>query len=203
MGSQSLRKLHGEVLLFEACLCAFCIFHCIPGLCFPWQLSWRSLTPFRVSFFVWEAAHDSILTFDNLQKTSKILVNWCPLCKAAAESVDHLLLHCPFARALWDLAFSCLGVSWVLSKSISEHLYAWEGSFGKKAKKKIARLFPHAIFLSIWRERNRRVFEDVELPLQCLKDYFIKTLYFWDKGIFCNSSLDLLDFVDTVHMGSV
>ena len=28
-------------------------------------------------------------------------------------------------------------------------------------------------------------------------------LYFWDKGIFCYSSLDLLDFVDSVHMGCV
>ena len=47
------------------------------------------------------------------------------------------------------------------------------------------------------------VFEGVEMPLQCFKDYFIKALYFWDKGIFCYSSLDLLDFVDTVYMGCV
>ena len=56
---------------------------------------------------------------------------------------------------------------------------------------------------SISRERNRRVFEGVEMPFQCFKDYFIKSLYFWDKGIFCYSSLDLLDFVDSVHMGCV
>ena len=171
------------------------------GRPFPWKLIWSSLAPFRVSFFVWEATHDSILTFDNLQKRGKILVNGCPLCKATAESVAHLLLHCPFARALWDLAFSCLGVSWVMSKSILEHLDAWEGSFGRKVKVKIARLFPHAIFWSIWRERNRRVFEDEEMPLQCFKDYFIKALYFWDKGNVCNSPLDLLDFVDLMHLG--
>ena len=88
-----------------------------------------------------------------------------------------------------------------MSKSILEHLYAWEGSFGRKVKVKIARLFPHAIFWSIWRERNRRVFEDEEMPLQCFKDYFIKALYFWDKGNVCNSPLDLLDFVDLMHLG--
>ena len=157
--------------------------HRIWGMCFPWKIIWKSLTPLRVSFFVWEATHDSVLTFDNLQKRGKILVNWCPLCKAAAESVNHLLLHCPFARALWYLAFSCLGVLWVLSNSISEHLYAWEGFFGRKAKK-IARLFPHAIFWSIWRERNRRVFEDMEMPLQCFKDYSSRLSIFGTKGSF-------------------
>jgi len=90
-----------------------------------------------------------------------------------------------------------------MSNSISDHLYAWEGFFGRKAKKKNAGLFPRTIFWSIWREKNRRVFEGVEMPLHCFKDYFIKSLYFWDKGVFCYSSLDLLDFVGSVHMGCV
>jgi len=42
-----------------------------------------------------------------------------------------------------------------MSNSISDHLYAWEGFLGRKAKKKNARLFPYVIFWSIWRERNR------------------------------------------------
>ena len=111
-------------------------------------------------------------------------MNQCPLCKAAAESVNDLLLHCPFARVLWDLAFSCLGVSWVMSNSILDHLYAWEGFFGRKAKKKNARLFPHAIFWSIWRERNRRVFESVEMPFNVLKIISSSLSIFGTKGSF-------------------
>ena len=90
-----------------------------------------------------------------------------------------------------------------MSNSISDHFYAWEGFFDRKAKKKNDRFFHHAIFWSIWRERNRRIFEGVEMPLECFKDYFIKFLYFWDKEIFCYSSLDLLDLVDSVPMGCV
>ena len=35
---------------------------------FPWKIIWKNLAPLKVSVFVWEASHGSILTCDNLQK---------------------------------------------------------------------------------------------------------------------------------------
>jgi len=92
---------------------------------------------------VWEASHHNIFTYDNLQKRDKILVNRCFfLYKVAAESVNVLLLHRPFANAFLNLAFRFLGVSWVISNPIRDYFFAWEGFFSRKAKKKNARLFP-------------------------------------------------------------
>ena len=92
---------------------------------FPCKLTWKSLGPFRASFFLWEASHGKILTCDNLQKKGITLINRCFMCKGNSQSTDHLVLHCKLARVLWDLATSCLGISWVASDSIKNHLLAW------------------------------------------------------------------------------
>ena len=141
---------------------------------------------------------------DNLQKRRKFLVNRCFMCKRDCESTDHLVSHCQFTSILWGLAFSCLRISWVTPDSIRNHLLAWEDSFGRKVKKKEKVIvLPHVIFWSIWRERNRRVFESIETPLQSLKENFIKTLYFWKNGKLSSSSIDLADCVDRSYLGCI
>jgi len=48
---------------------------------FSWKIIWKNLAPLRLSVFVWEASHGSILTCDNLQKKGIVLVNRCSMCK--------------------------------------------------------------------------------------------------------------------------
>jgi len=74
------------------------------------------------------------------------------MCKRDFESTDHLLLNCQFASILWNLAFSCLGISRVAPDSIRNDVLAWEHFFGNKIKKKKeeeAMVLPHVIFWSI------------------------------------------------------
>ena len=115
------------------------------------------------------------------------------MCKDESESVDHLLLQCKVARVLWEFAINCLGICWVAPKSIRSHLLVWEGMFGRKARKKnkAGWMIPHVIFWCIWRERNRRAFEEIEIPFQYLKDIVMKTFYFWESGKLCSSSFEL------------
>jgi hypothetical protein len=81
---------------------------------FLWKAVWKPKVPSQVACFIWTAVLGKIPIIDNLGKRNMVLVNRCCLCKACAESVDHLLLHCPLAMELWDLVLSLFGVSWVM-----------------------------------------------------------------------------------------
>jgi hypothetical protein len=77
---------------------------------FPWKSIWKAKVPPRVAFFVWTAALWKILIADNLCRRGIIVVSWCYMCKTDGESVNHLLLHCPYAKELWDMIFGLFGL---------------------------------------------------------------------------------------------
>uniref|UniRef100_A0A2N9FA08 Zinc-hook domain-containing protein n=1 Tax=Fagus sylvatica TaxID=28930 RepID=A0A2N9FA08_FAGSY len=79
-----------------------------------WRGIWKSKVPPRVAFFTWTAVLGKLPTIDNLRKRNMVIVNRCCLCKTAAESIDHLFLHCNLAKDLWDSVLSSFGVSWVM-----------------------------------------------------------------------------------------
>ena len=72
---------------------------------FPWKGVWKVKASRRVSFFVWTAVLDRILTGDNLRSRRLDFVDWCIMCRSNGEMVDHLLLHCGYVIGcgLWCL----------------------------------------------------------------------------------------------------
>ena len=121
---------------------------------FPWKSIWKPKVPSQITFFLWVASLGKILTVENLRRRNIVVVNWCYLCKANGESVDHLLLYCSFSRELWDLVFAFFGVHWVMPETALNLLACWQGSFGKHQHFVIWRCIPHCVMWCIWRERN-------------------------------------------------
>ena len=98
---------------------------------FPWKGIWKVKAPWRVSFFVWTATWDKILTGDNLWGRGFDFIDWCIMCRCNGETVDHLLLHCEKVYQLWSLVFRSFGISWVLPRSVVDTLFGWWNWFGK------------------------------------------------------------------------
>ena len=123
-------------------------------------------------------------------------MNRCFLCKGEEESCDHILLHCSKASLLWQLVFSLLGVVWVVHSSVKEMLLGWHGHFVGKKRKKACNVAPLSPFWTVWKERNKRVFENVELSDQVLKFSFLCNFLIWTKGGLRVDSLFMIDFID-------
>jgi hypothetical protein len=54
-----------------------------------------------------------------------IVVNKCWLCESVEESVDHLLLNCGVANALWNAILNRLGLCWFMTGSVRELFACW------------------------------------------------------------------------------
>ena len=166
----------------------------IGGCSFPWKSIWQPKVPPRVSFFIWVAALGKILTAENLRKRHIILVSWCCLCKVDGETIDHLLLHCPFSCEVWDMIFALFGVQWVMPGKILDLLACWQGCFGRHKHNVIWKCIPHCLMWCLWQERNSRQFEGCERSPTDLKNIVLNTLFEWVLASGCLSCSIFLFF---------
>ena len=123
-----------------------------------------------------------------------MLVGWCCLCKKADETVDHLLLHCGVARQIWDFVFQFVGINWVLRSHVSEMLFGWWNWFGKRSSG-VWNIIPSCLIWTIWRERNKRTFENQEAPVGKIIEIFFGSLYDWSRAWGLTSSSSVGDFL--------
>ena len=71
--------------------------------------------------------------------------------------------------------------------------------FGRRAKFKVSRAIPHAIFRLLWMERNKTVFIGLETSLERLKDKWLRTLFFSGEESFC-FLLEIIDLEDSLFL---
>ena len=159
---------------------------------FPWKGIWKVKVPTHVSFFVWSATWEKILTGDNLRCRGFDFVNWCIMCRCNGETVNHLLLYCGKAFQLWSLVFRSFGISWVLPRSIADTLFGWWNWFGKHSSR-VWNLAPLCLMWCIWRKRNWRTFEDRDKSDDQLLADFSGSLFYWSRawGLTCSDSIPM------------
>ena len=83
-----------------------------------------------------------------------------------------------------------------MHSSVKEFLLSWGGSCVGKKRKKAWEVAPLCLFWSIWRERNRRAFENCESLDQTIKSSFLYNFWDWVTLYIGDGSMLLLDFVN-------
>ena len=125
--------------------------HSLPSV-FPFRSIWNPIVPHKLGFLAWEASWGKVLTLDQVKKRGITLANRCFLCEEEKEKIDHMLIHCPIARMLWDLFLAISGFSWVFPLSVCQTLLAWQGTKVGKKRQKIWMVAPLCLFWTLWRK---------------------------------------------------
>jgi len=145
---------------------------------FPWKSIWRTKVPLKVAFFAWAVALEKIPTLDNLRKRRVIVIGRCCMCKMNGKFVDHFLLHCEVARALWNAIFSRFSLSWVMPLRVINLLACW-WTGGRSRSAVVWKMVLCCLLWCLWRKHNDRQFEDKEKTIEELISFFFYSLYSW------------------------
>ena len=135
-----------------------------------------------------------MLTLDQLKRCGMTFANRCFMCEEEEETIDHLLIHCKFAKMLWDLILSIVGISWVFPQSVLHTLLAWQGAAVGKRRKKIWFAAPLCLFWNLWHARNRLVFENEVPSAQRIKANFVTNLWTWANLYSVDNTHSVIDF---------
>ncbi|KAM1373521.1 hypothetical protein ACFX2I_024211 [Malus domestica] len=66
-----------------------------------WKLIWKLRVPAKIKHFMWKSLHGALPTMSKLSKKRSMPYPNCPICHNQDESVEHLLLFCPWVEPIW------------------------------------------------------------------------------------------------------
>lgn len=66
-----------------------------------WKKFWSIPTLPKIRMFMWKVLRNWVACLANLVKRKCGSNSLCPICESLSETMEHLLFHCPWSRAVW------------------------------------------------------------------------------------------------------
>ncbi|KAB2610459.1 hypothetical protein D8674_018491 [Pyrus ussuriensis x Pyrus communis] len=107
-----------------------------------WRCIWKLMTPPKIRNFMWRALSRALATMEDLFKRRCSPSPCCPICFVQDESVEHMLLLCPWVEPIWF----CGPLNYRVNRTNISNLPAWVSSFFG--------IFPNRVIMSILNSVN-------------------------------------------------
>ncbi|CAL1383817.1 unnamed protein product [Linum trigynum] len=140
-----------------------------------WIRLWNANIPPKLKVFVWQILNRILPTTEALISRKVPVLPRCPVCWESPETMEHLFLECPVARALWDYS----GLEYV-GEGLARH------TFPLFLKRMMALIHQPQLFMAvvailwrIWRSRNWVVFEGKQFGFPTLLRQFHQQYEEW------------------------
>lgn len=163
-----------------------------------WNKLWSIPTAPKVRMFMWKVVRNWVACRENLFRRKCSPNPTCQICNDASESIEHLLFHCPWSKAVW---FGSGKAFWVFHNEIRA-VDKWMedilcGCLSKETSKEVVGdIFQ--ICWAIWKARNNFVFnsrkpvpeEVIEQARKASMDYLQVVCHQRERGLSRPSRLE-------------
>lgn len=122
-----------------------------------YRIIWRKIVPLKVRILSWLVLNNSPLTRDRLKNKHLITLQMCLFCKQVEETLEHILLFCPFTLAFWS-HFSFYFKFSLAPHSIGDWWLEWRCVNIPDNLRCLWDIIMLAFIWILWRERNNRIF---------------------------------------------
>jgi hypothetical protein len=142
------------------------------------KINWKCIAPSMVTGFAWLVLRDRVPTRENLIRRRIVLdndQNRCIFCGDHAETAQHLFLYC-------NAILNWLGLNLSLPHSIMSILIFMAQTHGSKKKRQGLVLIWKAVIWTIWRHRNKVMFDNGRIDLVSLVDEVKTVSWRWWLG---------------------
>ncbi|XP_071712696.1 uncharacterized protein [Rutidosis leptorrhynchoides] len=125
------------------------------------KVVWGNNVPSKIMLFHWLAIKQSVpvrvILFKRhiLPPNHSLLCNWC---MNEDETIEHLLLHCPWSFKIWAELFRWWNLRWIIPCSVEAFSFDWFYGMGLNASK-YWKLIGPATLWAIWIARNDFIFK--------------------------------------------
>lgn len=144
------------------------------------KLFWSSRLIPKAEVFAWLATRNKILTAERFNKMGFEGPSRCVMCKTQEESVDHLLLNCPFSARIWW--WLCAKLGWLTAppNGIVSLFQGWPIRLKDGILNPLWEISPSSLIWELWKEQNRRIFYNkvrkVESVINSIKSSIVENI---------------------------
>ena len=115
----------------------------------------------KIKTFLWLLMRRKTLTWENLCKKGFKGPSKCPQCNQAEETMNHLFKTCEWANHLWRWMETIMQQTNRDRDSIRNTIMNWPSEYSNNLRiNSIWKVLPGFITWTIWKERNRRIFQN-------------------------------------------
>ncbi|KAL5647183.1 hypothetical protein ACJX0J_041538, partial [Zea mays] len=136
----------------------------------PAEQVWKSWAPRKCKFFIWLVEHNRCWTADRLRKRGLDRPEQCPLCDQEAETINHLLVKCVFAKQFWFDFLNSVGLRDLYPAHEESFESWWKSSSSRASDLELLKYRDAAKMVAVETTQEAAL---AEILVRCLRPYGI------------------------------